>query len=168
MPAPDTAPTIRSATKADAPALGRLGALLVKTHHDFDTARFMPPSSQTALRYGAFLQSQLDEPDVILLVAVMDAEVVGYTYSAVEGSDYMSLRGPAGVLHDIVVDPSHRGRGVGQLLLERTIAALEERRVPQIVLHTASLNEAAKRLFARAGFRQTMVEMTRDSPTRSD
>lgn len=158
---------IRPATTADAAALGRLGALLVRTHHDFDTKRFMAPSAGTEQGYGRFLASQLDEPDVIILVAELDGAVVGYTYSTVEGIDYMSLRGPAGALHDIVVDPAHRGHGVGQTLLDKTIAALEARGVPQIVLHTASLNENAKRLFARSGFRQTMIEMTRDQKARS-
>jgi ribosomal protein S18 acetylase RimI-like enzyme len=97
-----------------------------------------------------------------VLVAEDDGEVLGYAYGGVEGQDYMSLRGPAGVLHDLVVDPSHRGRGVGQLLLEAAAAALEARGAPQIVLSTAERNEAAQRLFARAGFRRTMVEMTRD------
>jgi ribosomal protein S18 acetylase RimI-like enzyme len=75
----------------------------------------------------------------------------------------MSLRGPAGVVHDLVVDLPHRGRGLGRLLLEATLETIEARGVPQIVLHTAARNGAAKRLFARAGFRETMVEMTRDA-----
>lgn len=88
--------------------------------------------------------------------------VVGYTYAGVEGRDYMSLRGPAGELYDIVVDPAHRGQGVGRMLLDATLNELKLRGVPQIVLSTAEQNEIAQRLFARAGFRPTMIEMTRD------
>ena len=68
----------------------------------------------------------------------------------------------AGALYDIVVDPAHRGRGVGRLLLEATIEALRDRGAPRIVLSTAERNESAQRLFARAGFRRTMIEMTRE------
>ena len=75
----------------------------------------------------------------------------------------MSLRGPAGVLYDIVVDPAHRGRGIGRLLLDATLAALAARGAPRVVLSTAERNEPAQRLFARAGFRRTMIEMTRES-----
>jgi ribosomal protein S18 acetylase RimI-like enzyme len=74
----------------------------------------------------------------------------------------MSLRGPAGVLYDIVVDPAHRGRGVGRMLLDATLAALKARGAPRVVLSTAERNESAQRLFARAGFRRTMIEMTRE------
>jgi ribosomal protein S18 acetylase RimI-like enzyme len=153
---------IRPATPEDLQAIGRLGALLVRTHHDFDPERFMAASGQTEQGYASFLGSQLPRKDVIVLVAEQDGGVVGYSYSGIEGRDYMSLRGPAGVLHDIVVDLPHRGRGVGKLLLDATLEALAARGVPQIVLSTAVPNEAARRLFARAGFRETMVEMTRE------
>jgi len=88
--------------------------------------------------------------------------VLGYSYAGVEGPDYMALRGPAGVLYDIIVDPTHRGRGVGRMLLGATIAELEQRGAPRVVLSTAERNEAAQRLFASAGFRRTMIEMTRE------
>ena len=146
----------------DLPAIGRLGALLVRTHHDFDPDRFIAATPQTEHGYAAFLGTQLDEPKVVILVAVRDVGVLGYTYAGVEGRDYMSLRGPAGVLYDIVVDPAHRGHGVGRMLLDTTLAALKARGAPRVVLSTAERNESAQRLFARAGFRRTMIEMTRE------
>ena len=153
---------IRPAAPADVAAIGRLGALLVSMHHDLDPARFISATPRTAQGYGSFLGSQLDEPDIIVLVAEREGKVVGYTYAAVEGNDYMSLRGPAGALHDIVVDPDQRRQGVGQMLLDATLAALKERGVPRVVLSTAERNESAQRLFERAGFRRTMIEMTRE------
>ena len=136
--------------------------MLVRTHHDFDPQRFLEATPRTAEGYGSFLGSQLDEPAIIILVAERDGEVVGYTYAGVEGNDYMSLRGPAGVLHDIVVDPAQRGHGVGRMLLDATIEALRKRGAPRVVLETAEKNEEAQRLFDRAGFRRTMIEMTRE------
>ena len=156
------AATIRPATPADLPALGRLGVLLVRLHHDFDPQRFIAARPGTEQGYAGFLGTQLDDPDVVVLVAERDGAVVGYTYAGVEGWDWMALRGPAGVLHDIVVDPAARGQGVGRLLLDATLAALTARGAPRVVLSTAAGNEAAQRLFARAGFRRTMIEMTRE------
>ena len=34
---------VRRATAADLPALGRLGALLLRTHYEFDPQRFLAP-----------------------------------------------------------------------------------------------------------------------------
>jgi ribosomal protein S18 acetylase RimI-like enzyme len=153
---------LRPATRADLPALGRLGALLVRTHHELDPARFIAATRHTEQGYASYLGSQLEDPSVLVLVAERDGKVLGYTYAAVEGNDYMALRGPAGVLHDIVVDPEHRREGVGRMLLDATLAWLDGRGVPRVVLSTAERNEPAQRLFAAAGFRRTMIEMTRD------
>ena len=157
-----SAATIRPAAPGDLPALGRLGALLVRMHHDFDPKRFIAATPQTEHGYASFLGTQLEEPDVVVLVAELDGEVLGYTYAGVEGYDYMSLRGPAGVLHDLVVDPAHRRQGVGRMLLDATLAALAALGAPRVVLSTAARNDSAQRLFARAGFRPTMLEMTRE------
>jgi hypothetical protein len=91
--------TIRAARRADLEGIGRLGALLVRMHHDFDPERFLAATPHTERGYARFLA---------------------------------------------------------------TIAALEARGAPRVVLSTAERNEGAQRLFARAGFRQTMIEMTRE------
>ena len=153
---------IRPATAADLTAIGRLGALLVRTHHDFDPERFMPATSRTEQAYGSFLGTQLAEPNIVILVAERDGEVIGYTYAGVEGNDYMSLRGPAGVVYDLVVDPAHRRQGVGRMLLDATLEVLKSRGAPRVVLSTAERNAPAQHLFDRAGFRRTMIEMTRE------
>jgi ribosomal protein S18 acetylase RimI-like enzyme len=158
----DPAVAIRLAETADLQAIGRLGALLVRTHHDFDPARFIAATPGTAEGYASYLGTQLRTSSVILLVAERDGAVLGYTYASLEGHDYMSLRGPAGVLHDLVVDPAHRGLGVGRMLLQATLSTLAARGAPRVVLSTAERNEAAQRLFTRAGFRRTMLEMTRE------
>ncbi len=153
---------IRPATPADLGTIGRLGALLVRTHHDFDPERFIPASPRTERMYAAFLGRQLEDRSKVILVAEAAGEVVGYTYAGMEGPDYMVLRGPAGALYDIVVDPARRGQGIGRQLVEATVAELGARGAPRVVLSTAARNETAQRLFARAGFRATMIEMTRE------
>jgi ribosomal protein S18 acetylase RimI-like enzyme len=142
--------------------MGRLGALLVREHHDFDPQRFLPATSRMEQSYGSFLGTQLEEPNIVILVAERGGEVVGYTYSGVEGTDYMALRGPAGAVYDIIVDPAHRKQGVGRMLLDATLEALKARGAPRVVLSTAERNTTAQHLFDRAGFRRTMIEMTRE------
>ncbi len=161
-PGSPTGPTIRRATPADLPEIGRLGALLVEEHYDFDSRRFLPASQRTPVDYASFISTQLEDSDKAVLAADENGHVIGYAYAAIEGYNYMALRGPAGVLHDIIVAPEHRGRGVGRLLLDATLAFLRSRGVPRVVLSTADQNEAAQRLFASMGFRRTMIEMTRE------
>jgi ribosomal protein S18 acetylase RimI-like enzyme len=142
--------------------MGRLGALLVREHHDFDPQRFLPATSRMEQSYGTFLGTQLEQPNIVILVAERGGEVVGYTYSGVEGTDYMALRGPAGAVYDIIVDPAHRKQGIGRMLLDATLEALKARGAPRVVLSTAERNTTAQHLFDRVGFRRTMIEMTRE------
>ena len=140
-------PTVRRATTGDLESLGRLGTLLVEEHHDFDAHRFLAPRPCTPVDYASFLGSQLDDPEAIVLVADNGHGVIGYAYAAVEGYDYMSLRGPAGLLHDLIVAPDHRGHRVGHLLLDAVVSSLQARGLPRVVLSTAAKNERAQRLF---------------------
>lgn len=152
---------IRPATEADAPRLGELGALLVELHHTFDADRFLAPTPETPRGYGRYLVSQIGRDDVLVLVAADESGVCGYVYAGLEGVDWMALRGPAGVIYDLVVDPARRREGLGRRLLNEALTALDERGAPRFVLSTAEQNEEAQRLFAAMGFRRTMVEMTR-------
>jgi ribosomal protein S18 acetylase RimI-like enzyme len=151
---------IRRANNGDLPHLGRLGALMVETHHAFDRRRFFAPTVDTPRGYAAFMRTQLGQSAAVIFVADAGSSVVGYAYATLEGYDYLSLRAPAGVLHDLIVEPGHRGRGIGRLLLDTMLSELRARGAPRVVLSTAERNEAAQRLFSRKGFRRTMVEMT--------
>ena len=154
--------TVRRATPADLPWIGRLGALLIEEHYNFDPRRFLAARPRTPADYASFIGTQLEDPDKAVLVADDNGDMIGYTYAAIEGYDYMALRGPAGVLHDVIVAPEHRGRGVGRLLLDAALEFFRSRGVPRVVLSTAERNVAAQRLFASMGFRRTMIEMTRE------
>jgi ribosomal protein S18 acetylase RimI-like enzyme len=160
--------SIRPATTADLDAIGRLGALLVRTHHAFDPQRFMrtPPGAQRG--YASFIGSQLEQDDVVVLVAVRDGAVVGYVYAGLEPRDWMSLRDAAGVVHDVVVDPEQRRSGIGRMLVMAAMDWLRAHGAPRVVLSTAQRNGPAQRLFESLGFRPTMVEMTRELDDGSD
>jgi len=142
--------------------LGRLGAMLVVEHHDFDPRRFIAPIPDLAQRYGQFLLSQVEREGMLVIVAEGDGEVIGYAYAGMEGNDYMALRGPAGVLYDLVVDPAHRRQGIGSALMEAALNRLRELGAPRVLLFTADKNHGAQAMFDRAGFRRTMIEMTRE------
>lgn len=154
--------TVRPAQPGDLEALGRLGALLVAEHYEFDPQRFLAPLPDMSQRYGEFLELQSKGPDRFVFVAEQAGAVVGYVFGGVEGADYMVLRGPAGVVYDLVVDPDHREQGIGKMLMDTALGALSERGAPRAVLSTAEKNVNAHHLFEREGFRRTMIEMTRE------
>jgi len=153
---------IRPAVPADRAQLGQLGAQMVAVHHGFDARRFIAPTAETPELYGGFLVRQIERTESVLRVAATGDTVLGYVYAGIEGSDYMALRGPAGVIYDLIVAPDHRRQGIGRALLDAAMTALAPHAPPRLVLFTAERNVEAQALFGSAGFHRTMVEMTRD------
>jgi ribosomal protein S18 acetylase RimI-like enzyme len=153
---------LRPAEPRDEQALGRLGAMLVAEHHEFDLDRFLTPTGDITAVYGRFLVSQLAKEKAIVLVADRDGDVVGYVFGALQDTDFQMLLGPAGKIYDLIVDPDHWKQGIGGMLLQGMLDALAKRGAPRAVLYTAAKNENAQRLFDHMGFRRTMIEMTRE------
>lgn len=153
---------VRRATDADAPALGRLGAMLLRAHYAFDPQRFIAPGSNPESGYEWFLRGQLEEDDAAVFVAEQDRQVIGYVFAALEPISWKELREACGFIHDIVVDDPQRRGGVATALLEAAIEWLRGRGAPRVILGTAERNAAAQRLFEKLGFRRTMIEMTRE------
>jgi ribosomal protein S18 acetylase RimI-like enzyme len=154
---------LRRAEERDVPALGRLGAMLMRAHHDFDARRFLPPGDDPEAGYAWFLGTQLREPDVVILVAEQGDELVGYVYAGIEPRSWKELRDVAGFVHDVAVVPAARRHGVAELLVEAAAEWLVGRGVARVMLWTAQANGPAQRLFDKLGFRRTMIEMTREA-----
>ena len=143
-----------------------LAARLVRQHHDFDPLRFMSiePLEEG---YERFLAGQLDRPGVVFLVAEEPIDgggtVAGYIYATLEERDWSDLRDACGKIHDVYVDERVRRRGVASRLVEAAVSQLAALGAPRVVLMAAWRNEDARTLFARLGFRPTMLEMTRET-----
>lgn len=155
--------------KSDLPEVGQLAGALFRMHYAFDAQRFLEPHDPERGYQGYFAREMKDE-DVILLVAEGDeGAVVGYAYARLEPRNWNELLDACCKLHDVFVSPTARARGVGHALLQEVFARAAARGAPRVVLLTASQNEAAQKLFAKVGFRTTMLEMTRElvSPSRT-
>jgi ribosomal protein S18 acetylase RimI-like enzyme len=153
---------IRQAARTDLPALGRLGAMLMRAHYAFDQQRFMNPGDSPEEGYAWFLGTQLRSDDAVIFVAERDDEVLGYVWAALEPQSWKDLREAAGFIHDLAVDERGRRSGIATALVDAATDWLRRRGMPRVVLGTAERNAAAQALFTRLGFRRTMVEMTRE------
>ena len=154
--------TIRRATATDLPALGRLGASLLRSHYAFDPLRFMAPRGDPESGYAWFLGTQLEEDDVAIFVAEQAGVVVGYVYTGLEPQSWKELREAAGFIHDVAVAPEAQRHGVASALVDAACEWLRSAGAPRVMLWTAEKNDGARRLFTRLGFRKTMIEMTRE------
>ncbi|MEA2568129.1 MAG: hypothetical protein QOI24_130 [Acidobacteriota bacterium] len=149
------------------PAVGRLGATLMRTHYEFDRQRFIAPFEGVEEGYASFLQSILRSADNVIFVAEDGGEIVAYVWAALEPLSWKELRGPAGFIHDLVVEEGDRRKGIARRLMAAAIEWLREQKAPRVVLWTAAPNDIAQALFESLGFRDTMLEMTLELPSSS-
>lgn len=158
---------IERAQSRDLPAAARFAAELVRQHHAVDPERFLLVDAIEP-GYLAWFRGELQRAHAVILVAKPTgadsnaAEPLGYAYGALEGRDWNLLLDEHGAIHDLFVAERARRTGLGRALLERLVAELEGLGARRIVLSTMVSNTAAQRLFSAAGFRPTMLEMTRN------
>ena len=159
---------IRRATDADLPAVGELGAQLLRVHYEFDRDRFMRPGAGAEEGYAWFLRTQLADEDAVVLVADVSGRIAGYLYAGIEPRNWKELRDEAAFVHDILVTEGHRKAGIAEALMAEAVAWARSRGAPRLLLWTATPNDSARRLFAKLGFRSTMIEMTRELSSPGD
>jgi len=150
---------VHNAGRDDLPHVAKLAAKLVRQHHAFDPRRFFL-EEPVERGYEWWLGRELENADAVVLAASLGDAIVGYAYATIEGRDWNLLLDRYAGLHDIYVDESARGRGVGEKLLRELLAEAKRRGAPRVVLMSAVQNANAQRLFGRMGFRATMIEMT--------
>lgn len=138
---------VRQAGAIDVPRLCELLFLLFTQEADFE-----PDRDKQARALHLILQ----QPDTGCILCAVDGDtIVGmvsvlYTVSTAEG-------GRAGWLEDLIVHPSRRGRGVGEQLLNAAIAEAQRTGCLRLTLLTDSGNDAAQRLYVRAGFARSQM-----------
>lgn len=160
---------VRRATKEDMPAVAKLAAGLVRFHHALDAKRFFL-QEPVEEGYRWWLSRELADEDAVILVATPgegataeEPAILGYAYGRLEERDWNALLDACGMIHDVFVDERSRTRGAGEALVKGLIAELTRKGAPRVVLTTATQNQKAQRLFAKLGFRATMIEMTREA-----
>jgi len=128
-PAPEGV-TVRIGTPADRAAVTSLDARCFDDFWRYDDA---------SMRH--YLESER------LGVAEVRGQVIGYTLSTVHGAE--------ATLGRLAVAPEHRGRGVGTSLLADAVAYLARKGVSAVTLCTQEDNDDSRRLYRRAGFRES-------------
>lgn len=86
-------------------------------------------------------------PTDLPLVARLGDEMIGLTWGRVQESDPGDVH-----VYQVWVAPEHRGRGVGQALLDAMIEWARAAGARQISLEATCGNTPAMRLYTRAGF----------------
>lgn len=139
---------IREATAAD---LTQLVALLQQVSLDKPREDPGPPLPEAYQR--AFREVDAD-PRQHLLVAEVDGRIVGTVVLIIVPN--LSYQGrPWAELENMVVDESHRGRGIGEALVRRAESFARDAGCYKLTLTSSKRRTDAHRFYERLGFGKT-------------
>jgi ribosomal protein S18 acetylase RimI-like enzyme len=157
--------TIRPATPDDVPSVLPMVQALADLHEAWDPARF-PYVPEIGKRYDRWLRQRAGDERSVFLVAEREADatqptakVVGFVICTIEETIPVYRVKETGFVHDLWVEPAYRNEGVARQMTMHLIERFTELGVTQIRLETAVANDAARKLFASCGFRESAVEM---------
>ena len=143
MPARDAGVRFREATPADLPLLGAYMRAL-RAEDPF-------PGPVDESLADAAVAELLDDPALGRVWLIYDGEdpawyvVLTFTYS-------IEFGGRAAFIDELYVAPDRRGRGIGRQTLAFLSKSATQMRVRVLLLEVTPTNEAARRLYASAGF----------------
>jgi len=144
--------SVRRATVSDAATISALNADVQAVHAAALPWLFKAPSAETFPVAAA--ASILARDDVLVFVAYLADEPVGYAYAQVRRYPETSWQYASEeiYLHHLSVVPRRRGRGVGRALLSAVQQAADDRDIKQVALDVWTFNRRAQAFFRRRGF----------------
>jgi ribosomal protein S18 acetylase RimI-like enzyme len=143
---PDPVITYRPGEPKDIPALVDLLTRCDATIAEWAPPGYVPPPTEVDTDR---LAQRMADPATGVTVADRDGTAVGF--STIRPGDEPGH----GHISNLFVDPDHWGEGIGRELLARAERLMRERGWSVGELSTQSLNARARRLYERAGWRDT-------------
>jgi ribosomal protein S18 acetylase RimI-like enzyme len=152
---------LRPARRSDVRTIVALWHEMMAFHHERDPRFRFGPTVQRDLEQH--LYSTLRSREAVLLVAVAEAQVVGYLLGELHRRRPIYPVGAYGFISDLCVTERWRRRGIGSALVERALAWFQEKGVTAVELLVADRNPAALDFWRRMGWTDYLRLMRLDT-----
>ncbi|MDG4814715.1 GNAT family N-acetyltransferase [Micromonospora sp. WMMD956] len=126
-------------------------------------ARGLSPEAARAeslAQIGRLLPAGVASPGVLLRVALVDGEEVGWIWLTLPDADRPTMAW----IHNIEVQPAHRGRGHARRMIRLAEAELARLGVDRLGLNVFGHNTVAIQLYDSLGFRVAAQQMVKPLP----
>ena len=142
--------TIRQATLSDIPKVVELWAEHVDFHADYDPHFTRKQNSEEG--FGKYLREQIDNPNLLLLVAESEAKIVGFLSAELGKYPPCFVQRDYGAISDIAVTKGYRRRGIGRKLLAEAMKWFTSKDIDQIETRVATTNPLSINFWRQMGF----------------
>lgn len=98
-------------------------------------------------------RNRITSDDSLVLVAITDQKVVGYSISEITQKPPAFPKQSLGIIYDIAISTGHRGKGIGNKMLDRIEAWFKERGIRRIEISVVTKNTIGSSFWREQGFK---------------
>ncbi len=106
------------------------------------------PAADGREKWMRYITEKMSSEDAAVYKAVSEGEIAGFCVADIEEDGDR----PFGMVCDVLVKENHRGKGIGESLLEKAVGWLRMKGIKDIYLESGKDNASAHRFFEKRGF----------------
>ena len=142
-------------------AIGKLWWEFMMFHQNLDHI-FTPREGATISFEENQVRRLMKSEDGMVLVAVDNGKVVGYSLSEIRVPNPGFHREKYGYIDDTAVTASHRRRGIGRIMLVEIMNWFRSKKIRRVELNTAAQNVLANSFWRKQGFEVYMQTLYKE------
>ena len=98
------------------------------------------------------LKNRITSDDALVVVAIDDNKVIGYSISEVTQKPSALRNKNLGIIYDMAITADHRGKGIGKAMLDRIKAWFKERDIKRIEISAVTKKTIGDTFWQEQGF----------------
>lgn len=141
---------ILPAAESHVPQIVELWKEFEDFHKEIDS--FFSRSKDGHVKFGEFVQKQMDSDDSLVLVAVDGKDLIAYSISRISKYPPVFELDRYGDIIDLAVTSTHRRKGIGTEMLGKIYEWFKSRGIDRVELRVAARNRIGYSFWKKRGF----------------
>ncbi len=113
---------------------------------------FAPKDDVIPVFIDEYLRPAMRDESSLVLVALDEGSVVGYSYSLIRGPHDLVKREKYGCIHDMYVSTTHRRKGIGEKMLGEITKWFRSKDIDRVELDVIAKNQIAVSFWEKRGY----------------
>jgi len=131
--------------------LGNLWMEFMRHSHDIDPV-FTPRDGAIPVFIREYLRPAMEAKNSLVLVALDDEKVAGYSYSLITVTSNLEARAQYGCIHDLFITATHRRKGIGGRMVAEIMKWFHSNDIHRVELDVLAQNQIASSFWRKQGF----------------